>query len=165
MIRSALLASALIGAAPLAAAPMAAPPAATFVAKAGAGDLYEKTSSEIVLKSTRNAKIHDFATMMVSAHSKTTMAVGAAAKADGLKPSPPKLDAKQAKMIADLKAAAPAARDKLYLTQQAAAHQEALALMQAYSAGGDKPSLKKAATDTVPIVEGHISELSALGAN
>ena len=163
MTRTALLAAALLAATPLAAAPMvAAPPAAEFVKMAGASDLYEKTSSQLVLKTTKDAKVKAFARMMVADHGKTTADVTAAAKRDGLKPMPPKLMPKQAKMIAELKATSAGQRDKVYLTQQVAAHEEALALHTAYSTGGDKPALKAASAGAVPIVETHLNEVKTL---
>lgn len=136
--------------------------AAAFVSAAGASDLYEKTSSQLVLQSTKNAKVKSFAQMMVSDHSKTTADVTAAAKASGLKPMPPKLMPKQAAMIAELKKAPVATRDKVYVDQQVKAHEEALALHQGYASAGDKPALKKVAASAVPIVQTHLTEVRGL---
>ena len=160
MIRSALLAAVALGAAPLAAMP--APPAPEFVKMAGASDLYEKTSSQLVMKSAKHAEVKSFASMMVADHGKTTADVTAAAKKDGLKPMPPKLMPAQAKMIADLKAAKPADREKVYVDQQVTAHQQALDLHTAYSTGGDKPALKQASAGAVPIVQAHLDKIKSI---
>jgi len=136
--------------------------APAYVAAAGAGDLYEKTSSQIVLKDAKNAKVRMFAQMMVSDHAKTTMEVTAAAKASGMKPMPLQLNSKQTQMIADLKAAPASAREKLYLNQQVMAHAEALALHQGYAANGDTPALMKVAAGAVPIVQHHLDMVKAL---
>ena len=138
--------------------------ATAYVPAAGAGDLYEKMSSKLVLKSAKNAGVRSFAQMMISDHGKTTIQVMAAAKASGIKPMPPKLMPKQAKMIADLKAAPAATREKMYLDQQVMAHKEALALHQSYAAGGDKPALMKVAASAVPIVQHHLEEVQRLDA-
>ncbi len=138
--------------------------AAAYVAAAGAGDLYEKTSSQIVLKDAKNPKVRQFAQMMVSDHTKTTMQVTTAAQASGMTPMPPELTPDQARMIADLRAAPASDRETVYLDQQVTAHTEALALHRGYATHGDVPALKKVAAAAVPIVEHHRAEVKRLAA-
>jgi putative membrane protein len=142
--------------------PVLAQTAADYVMKAGAGDLYEKQSSQLVLKTTKDPKIRSFAQMMVTDHSKSTADVKAAAQASGLNPKPPALDAKKSSMIADLMKSSGSARDQIYVTQQKAAHQEALTLHKGYASAGDKPALKATAAKIAPVVEHHIEMLSAI---
>jgi putative membrane protein len=125
-------------------------------------DLYEKQSSQLVLKTTKDAKIRDFAQMMVTDHNKSTADVKVAAQASGLTPKPAALDAKKAAMIADLTKASGKTRDQVYLTQQKAAHQEALSLHQGYASAGEKPALKAAAAKIAPVVQHHIEMLSTM---
>lgn len=149
------------------AGPVAAAPtthAADFVKMAGASDLYEKTSSQIILKDAKNPKVRDFANMMITDHTKSTADVVAAAKADGLKPGVPKLMPAQTKMIAELKAAKPADREQVYLKQQVMAHQQALDLHTTFAKSGDKPGLKAAAGKIAPVVETHLTEVKQLAA-
>lgn len=161
MYRIALLTlTAFAVASPVAAAPTTE--AADFVKQAGSGDLYEKTSSQMVMKDAKNPKVKQFAEMMVSDHSKSTADIMAAAKADGLKPGKPALLPAHAQLIAQLKAAKPADREKLYVQQQVTAHEQALALHQTYSKGGDKPALKAASAKVVPVVQQHLSEVRAM---
>ncbi|MFD1950480.1 DUF4142 domain-containing protein [Sphingomonas arantia] len=159
MFKPALILAALVATPAFAQAPETP---ATFVMKAGASDLYEKQSSQSVLKTTKNPGVRSFAQMMITDHGKTTATVMAAAKTAGIRPAPPKLDAPKAQMIADLNRATGPARDALYLQQQATAHQEALALHQGYSTSGTQPALKAAATKAVPIVQHHIEMISAI---
>lgn len=140
-------------------APMAGP---TYVMKAGAGDQYEIQSSRLLLTSTKNAKLRSFATMMVSDHTKSTADVKAAAMRAGLHPAPPKLDAMGTKNVAALRAATGTTRDQLYVEQQKAAHQRALTLHQSYSQSGTAVPLKTVAASIAPVVQGHITELSAM---
>ena len=160
MTRIALLAAASLFAAPLAAAPTTN--GAEFVKQAGASDLYEKTSSQMVLKDAKNPKVREFANMMIKDHSKSTADVKAAAKADGVKAGPPKLMPDQAKMIADLKAAKPGDREHVYVQQQVTAHQMALDLHQTFSQNGDKPALKAASAKIVPVVQQHLTEVRSM---
>jgi putative membrane protein len=139
---------------------IAATPTPTFLAKAGASDMYEKQSSQLVLGTSKNAEVRRFATMMVSDHTTSTNKVKAAAKEAGVTPPPPALEPKQRKMIADLTAAKGTARDGLYLQQQRMAHQEALALHSDYAATGDKAPLRRAAGEIKPVVQHHIDMLA-----
>lgn len=133
----------------------AAPPAPEYVMKAGASDLYEKESSQLVLQSTKDPAVRSFAQSMIRDHSKSTADVTAAATRSGLKPMPPKLDAKKTADVAALRKATGPARDRLYVRQQKAAHAEALALHRDYASTGDKPALKTVAGQIVPVVQHH----------
>ena len=150
---------------PPASAPVAATvDAAGYIAKAGAGDLWEIESSKALLAKSGNAEVKRFAEMMIDHHGKSTAKVKAAATEAKLDVAAPKLDAAQQKMLDEIKAADAAGIDAVYLAHQKAAHDAALALHQGYSAGGDTPSLKKAAGEIVPVVEAHRAELAKLPA-
>lgn len=130
-----------------------------YVMTAGASDLYERTSAQLVLQSTQNPMVRDFARMMLSAHSQSTAEVKAAAGHSGLKPMPPKLTALQMEMIAQLRAETGIARDAAYIAQQKAAHDGALNVQKAYAMEGTAPALRRAAQGIVPLVEQHITML------
>jgi putative membrane protein len=141
---------------------LAATAAADYVARAGAGDMYELQSSKLVLATTRNAGLKSFANQMITDHSKSTAEVKAAAEKSGMSPKPPMLNSEQKSMLAQLRAATGAARDTAYVTQQKAAHSQALALHQGYAANGDKPALKAAAAKIVPVIQHHIEMLNGM---
>jgi putative membrane protein len=136
--------------------------APTYLAKAGAGDLFEVESSKAVQAKSANSDVKMFARMMVDAHTRSTQKLKDAAKADGVAVSPPALDPLQQQMLDEIKAAAPDKVDAIYKAHQSKAHGAALALHQGYAAQGDKPALKKAAGEIVPVVRKHISELGKL---
>lgn len=146
----------------LAAAPALAQTPATYVAKAGASDLYERTSSQLVLQSTKDAKIRDFATMMIRDHQKSTADVKRAAAASRIAVPAPKLEPAQAQMIAELRRATGTQRDRLYVTQQRTAHQQALALHGGYARSGTAAPLKTVAAATAPVVQHHIEMLQGM---
>ncbi len=153
----ALLASAV--AAPVLAAPMSP---GEYVMTAGASDLYERTSSQVVLQTTRDPRVRDFASMMIAHHSKSTADVKAAALKSGLRPAPPKLMPAQAEMVAQLRAETGPARDAAYIAQQKAAHNQALNVQKAYAMEGTAPALRNAAGGIVPVVERHIAMLMTM---
>lgn len=149
---------------PEAAAPAAVPAASTadYIAKAGAGDLWEIESSKALLAKSKDAKVRAFAEMMIDHHGKSTAKVKAAAAAAGAQVAAPQLDPDQEKMLADIKAADAAGIDKIYLGHQKTAHDAALALHQGYATSGEAASLKQAAAEIVPVVEAHRTELGKL---
>jgi putative membrane protein len=139
-------------------------PAPTYVMKAGASDLYERQSSELVLKSTQDAKVRSFATMMIADHTKSTSDVKAAAMQAKVKVGTPKLEPMQAANIAKLRKATGTARDQMYWEQQKAAHAMALELHQSYATAGTVEPLKAVAAATAPVVQHHIEMLNNGGA-
>ena len=150
--------------APMSGAPAAAPATtgADYVAKAGASDLYERTSSQLMLSSTRSAKIREFATMMLRDHVKSTADVKRAAAAARVRVPAPKLEPEQARMIAELRAASGTERDQVYVQQQQTAHDKALALHSGYAQSGDAESLRAVAAATAPVVQHHIEMLKTM---
>ena len=146
----------------LAGSAMAAPPTPVYLAKAGASDLYEKTSSQIVLASTHNQGVRRFANMMIVDHSKSTANVKAAAMRSGMRAKPPMLNPMQTRMVRDLRQARGADRDRVYIEQQKQAHQMALALQQDYAATGSTPALRRTAGNIVPVVQHHIDMLNGM---
>lgn len=136
--------------------------AAGYIAKAGAGDLWEIESSKAVLAKTKRDDVKSFANMMIDNHGKSTAKVKAAAAAASIEVTPPMLDAEQQRMLDEVKNADAATVDAVYLRNQKAAHDSALALHRGYATNGDTDSLKKAAGEIAPVVEEHIAALTKL---
>ena len=153
------LAPALLVAAPAVAQVMRP---AEYVATAGASDLYERTSSQIVLETTADPKVRSFAQMMVAEHAKSTADVKAAAAKSRVAAAPPKLNPLQTELVTELRAEQGPARDAAYIAQQKASHGQALNVQKAYAAEGTAPALKAAAAGIVPVVEKHIDLLKTM---
>ena len=147
---------ALLIAAPAAAQVMAP---TEYAATAGASDLYEITSSQLVLQSTADRKVRQFAQMMISHHTKSTADVKAAATKSRVSAPPPALNPLQTELVAELQAENGLARDAAYIAQQKATHQQALNVQKAYAIEGTAAPLKAAARKIVPVVESHIAML------
>ncbi len=135
---------------------------AEYVATAGASDLYERTSSQIVLETTTDPKVRSFAQMMVTEHAQSTADVKAAAAKSRVSPPPAKLNPLQTELVAELRAEQGPARDAAYISQQKASHGQALNVQKAYAMEGTAPALKAAAATIVPVVEKHIELLKAM---
>jgi putative membrane protein len=167
MTMKTLMTTAALGAA-LGAEMLALPAAAQvmtpteYVTAAGASDLYEITSSQLVLQTTQNPRVRDFAQMMVTHHTKSTADVKAAATRSRLRVAPPKLNPLQQELVTELRGENGAARDAAYIAQQKASHGQALNVQKAYAMEGTAPALKAAATTIVPVVEQHIATLKTM---
>jgi putative membrane protein len=138
-------------------------PTPDFIRAAAQTDDFERTEGRLAEKAAASGQVRSFGAEMVTAHTKTTAALKAAIAKAGLPPpAPPTLTAEQTQNIATLRGLHGAAFDKAYVDQQIQAHQTALGVMQAYASGGDNPVIRKAAADTVPIVQHHLAMAQAL---
>jgi putative membrane protein len=145
--------------------PVAAPTDASgYLAKAGAGDMFEIESSKALLEKSKDAKLRDFAQSMVKAHQQSTAKVKAAAAEAKLTVAPPSLAPDQQMMLDEIKAASANTIDAVYIKDQKIAHDAALALHEGYASVGDTPALKTAAAQIAPVVKEHIAHLAALPA-
>ncbi len=135
-----------------------------FIDTAGSSDLFEIAEGKLALSRSANAKIRDFATMMIAAHGKATAALQAAADASGQAANMPSAlpDELQVK-IAALTRSPSATFDRAYVADQIAAHQDALSALKTYARDGDTPALKKYAAATAPVVQDHLARAQALG--
>lgn len=98
--------------------------------------------------------------MMIDNHSKSTAKVTTAVSEAGIEAKTPKLDVDQQKMLDEIKASDVVGIDAIYLAHQKTVHDAALALHKEYAASGDTPSLKKVASEVMPVVEAHRAELA-----
>lgn len=136
--------------------------AQAFLFKAGAGDIFEIVTSSMAVQKSANPAVRAFAAMIIADHTIATNNALATAAAAGVMAPPPELSAMQKDMVGQLMAAAPATFDRVYLSQQVPAHQQALGLMQGYAARGDVPALRTTAAQTAPVVAGHLAQAQRL---
>jgi putative membrane protein len=132
------------------------PTAPEFVQKAAISDMYEVEAGKLAQKMSKSTAVTKFAGEMVKAHTATTTKLKGITAGDAALKPPAAMDEDHAKMIADLKAAAPDKFDTLYVDQQTDAHEKALSLMKSYADGGDNAKLKAFAAETAPKVQSHL---------
>jgi putative membrane protein len=138
-----------------------APSTADYLRNAAQSDEYEIAAGKLA-QSRGDAAVKAFGAHMVTDHTKSTQLVTAAAKKSGKAAPPPPMSAEQQKMLAELKAAQGPAFNSAYISQQKAAHQQALALQSGYAESGADANLKAAAAQIVPVVKMHIDMLSKM---
>lgn len=130
---------------------------ATFVKKAAISDMYEVAAGKLAQDKATSADVKSFASQMVTAHSQTTEKLKSIlASKSGLK-APAAMDGTHKALIAKLKIAKGTAFDKLYTQQQIDGHQKAVMLFTSESNNGKDADLKKFASDTLPVIQQHLS--------
>lgn len=145
--------------------PMTPPPAAQYMMMAGQSDQFEIQSGKLAASKAMSPGVKKFGAQMVTDHTKSTKMVMDAAKKSGLPAGPPPpLKPEQQTMLTELLGQSGAAFDKTYVTQQLAAHKEALALQSGYAKSGDDKNLKMAAGKIVPVVKMHLGMLQKMPA-
>ena len=134
-----------------------------FVTNAAISDMYEIEAGQIAQKKGQSADVKAFGKMMVSDHTAMSTEMKPLITAAG-KTAPAGLDERRKGLIDNLNAASAAEFDNVYLSQQEAAHSEALTLMQGYADNGDDAGLKGAAAKAVPKIQAHLDRVKQLQA-
>ena len=136
--------------------------AQAYLFHAGAGDVFEITSSMVAIQKSQNPQVRAFASMLIDHHTQTTNQSLAVAKSAGVMPPPPELSPMQKDMIGQLMAASPASFDRVYLQQQVPAHQQALSINSGYARSGDVAALRQNAQGAVPVIQAHLVQAQRL---
>lgn len=134
-----------------------------FVPNASQSDMYEIAAGNMAQARSKNAGVKAFGKMMVIHHTAMMNEMKPLVTAAGKVPAAA-LDQRRQGMLDNLKGASDAAFDAAYITQQVAAHNEALTLMKGYADHGDDAGLKAGATKAIPKIEGHLAEAQKLQA-
>jgi putative membrane protein len=132
-------------------------PTADFITKAAQSDEFERREGRLVATHGHSLAVKKFGVEMVTAHSRTTMALKSAIHHAHMSvPPKPELTDDQAHMLADLKGMHGAAFDKAYIDQQIKAHQDTLHAVEDYAQNGTPGPIQDAAKKTAPIVQHHL---------
>jgi len=130
-----------------------------YVSNAAEGDMYEIEAANIALQKSKNAQIKELATMIKADHTKAAAEMKTAVGSAGADVQmPTKLDERRQGFLDNLKQAPADQFDKVWLTQQEAAHEESLTLHRTYADAGDNAALKAHAAKGAPMIRGHLDQ-------
>lgn len=132
-----------------------------FADAAASSNMFEIQSSELALERATAAQVQEFAQQMITNHTAATEKMMAAAQQDGITPATQMAPHHQ-EMLDGLAAAEGEAFDMAYIEAQVAAHEEGVALFEAYAANGPDGALKSFAAETLPTLIMHYEHVSAL---
>jgi len=138
-----------------------------FVKNAMLSDLYAVRAGEIALERAKSRGVLAIADKVIADHTMSTQLLFAAlgrSEWDGEQDVTPldELDARRQGLIDHLQAAPEADFEKMYLEQQAAAHDEARTLVSRYMSEGDDPNLRSYANSVLPGLEAHARAIAGV---
>lgn len=137
--------------------------AASYVAAAANGDMFEIQAAKAALDKTKSDSVKQFAQTMINDHTASSSKLKATVEKSKVKASiPTSLDKKHADMLDKLKKASASSFDQAYLESQMAAHREMLNLHKGYSQNGDNDVLKQFAAEATTVVQKHLTELQQM---
>lgn len=132
-----------------------------FVTKAAIANMFEIKTSELAVKTSKNADVLAFAKMMIKDHTAAGKKFETAVAAtSGLTP-PAALDDDHQKKLDDLATKTGTDFDKAYVDIQQSAHSEAVSLFDDYSKNGKDAALQTFATNTLPTLQAHKDKIDA----
>lgn len=137
--------------------------AQAFVDAAAGSDWFEIESSRIMQGAGPAQPLTAYTQMMLRDHQASSNKLKKAANDAKATPDQQKMTAEQKANLDALREAGPEMA-KLYLSQQVAAHEKTLAVLQNYAASGDNQALMAYASQAVPIVTHHLAEAKKLAA-
>lgn len=135
---------------------------ADFVAAAASSDMYEIEAGKMAETKGSTQAVKDLGKALQADHKSSTQQLKAAVAETRTTMPVAKMTAEQKDMINALKAASGADFDRLFLEQQIDAHQKALAMLNAYAAGGEAQPIKQFATKVTPVIQSHLDKVRQL---
>lgn len=130
-----------------------------FANAMAASDAYEIAAGRLAEEKATAPALRQFGAAMVRAHTdasaKLNTAAGSTTPDAALSPS-------QSNNLNLLRSASGEAFDTAYRTQQIAAHQQAMSMLQVESQKGQDPNLRQFAATTLPVVQGHLAQIQGM---
>lgn len=137
---------------------------AKFATTAANGGMAEVALGKLAVEKTSNAKIKDFANMMITDHGKANDELKAIAKAKNIT-LPDSVDADHQKKIADLRQKSGKDFDKAYVDAMVDGHKKTLDLMKDGAKNLKDPDLKAFAAKTASTVQMHLDAINKIKHN
>jgi putative membrane protein len=135
---------------------------AKFAVDAANGGMTEIELSKLALERATNAKVKEFANMMVMDHSKAGEELKGIAKTKNIT-LPDSVNADSKKAIADLSAKkAGADFDKAYVDKMVSDHKATVDMFESESKNSKDADLKAFADKTLPVIKGHLEHINAI---
>ena len=133
------------------------------VIRAGAMDMYEIEAGRLALQMSTNAGVRSYGQAMIDAHTNSSAQYAAALQSIAMNPPPAQLTPDLSARLERLRTAG-TGFDAMYLDDQIAAHNEALALHQACAANGGAP-IAAVSAGLVPHIQAHLNQAQSLRAS
>lgn len=134
-----------------------------YVPSAVSGHLYEISAGKLALARSDDADVARFAARMIADHQKMLDTLKRFVADNPINIAVPEImDSRHKAMIENLESASDAEFDRIYVGQQAAAHQKAYYLHQSFASSGKYPALTDLAEKSAAMIEQHREALAPL---
>jgi putative membrane protein len=133
----------------------------TFMMAAAQGGMAEVQLGEVAVKKASQPDIKQFATMMVSDHSKANKELQAIAAKNGVT-LPSKLDAAHQDKVEQISKLSGEQFDKAYVSEMVKDHEQVAAAFEKASKTAQNPELKSFAATTLPVIKNHLQHIKAI---
>lgn len=134
-----------------------------FVNAMAISDMYELAGARIAQTKGSSDGVKELAEMIQTDHTASSERLQSLVTAEAAGATlPTEMDERRQGLIDNLEAAPAADFDRVYLTQQVAAHNEALTLLNGFSDNDDAPQLAAFAGELVPKITAHRDRAQAL---
>lgn len=133
-----------------------------FVGGAAISDMYEIAAGNLAQERSKNADVKALGKMLVDEHTKMSAELKTAATGVADATLPSAMDERRQGMVDNLRQAPADQFDRVFLSQQVAAHQEALTLAQTYAENGENAALKAHAAKGAPMIQKHLDRARQL---
>ncbi|MHA4895215.1 DUF4142 domain-containing protein [Pedobacter sp. PWIIR3] len=134
-----------------------------FAKKAAVGGMAEVEFGKLAQEKSTNAKVKEFATMMVNDHGKANGELMAIATSKSIA-LPTSLDDEHMKKKEELQSKSGMDFDKAYVAAMVEGHNKTLALMQDAAQNCKDSELKAFAAKTAPVVKAHLDMITSIQA-
>lgn len=132
-----------------------------FATNAAISDMYEIEAGKLAQEKGQSQAVKDFGAMMVKDHTASSTEMKPLATAAGQTP-PAEMDERRKGLVDNLRAASGADFDRTYISQQIAAHEEALNLLNGFAQDGGDAGLKAFAAKAAPVVQKHLEQVRGM---
>jgi putative membrane protein len=132
-----------------------------FAEIAASSNMFEIESSQLALQQPVSDEVQQFAQHMIDDHTAAGERMKAAAEQDGISP-PDGMVEKHRAQFQELQSAGADAFEQAYVSAQVMAHDEAVALFEAFAQNGEESALRSFAAETLPTLQEHQTEADAI---
>ena len=126
-----------------------------YLNQASAADMFEIESSRLALERSRDPAVRALATQMLDEHTRSSAKMTAASNALGMKSQVNAVGGVAAQRLAQLRNLSGAEFDRMYLSMQAEAHEQAYNIHSGYAAHGETPQLRSLASEMATLIQQH----------
>ena len=135
----------------------------TFATKAAQGGLAEVKMGQLAADKASNPDVKAFGQQMVDDHTKANDQLKSVAQSENMT-LPTDVNAKQQAMYDKLSQLSGADFDKAYVKGMVMDHQEDVKEFQKEANSGKDPQIKSFASQTLPVIQGHLDKIKAIQA-